>query len=355
MNHAISAETFDMSDRVVLSIVLPVHNVDPFLVQCLDSLLSQDLTAIEVIAVDDGSTDNSLEILASYAARDARVRVIRQSNTGVSVARNNGLQEARGKYVAFVDADDFVDVGLYASMVTMVETDELDMAMTNGWFHYDGRQPDAPIYRDRPLDTVVSGRAWLRHRLKQRHLAHMVWLHLYRREFLVTHGFRFVAGMFHQDVIWTNRVLLQAQRVRYHPAPRYSYRIRVRSCTTEHKLRHLTKVIEDSVFNAETLASIAANESDAEMQQLLRWQLVDGGLSVFHKLEQIPITEERQRQFLALMQRAYFRLLWENALEFRQRRRVLRHFLRNLFATKISRVERRGLQAQPQTVTAGSK
>lgn len=76
----------------------------------------------------------------------------------------------------------------------------------------------------------------------------------------------------------------------------------------------------------------SAESADREMMQLLRWQLVDGGLSVFHKLEKIPDAAERRRQFSWLRERGYFRLLWDKAVLFRQRRRVLRHFLKNFFA-----------------------
>lgn len=91
-----------------VSVIVPVYNAQPYLRQCMESLVGQTLREIELICVDDGSTDGSGDILAEYAARDERVRVITQGNAGSGAARNRGLREAHGKYIAFVDADDEV-------------------------------------------------------------------------------------------------------------------------------------------------------------------------------------------------------------------------------------------------------
>ena len=90
----------------MVSIIIPVYNVETYLRQCLDSVLAQTLKDIEVIVVDDGSTDNSPAICDEYAARDTRVKVIHQSNAGRSAARNAALRIARGEYIGFVDSDD---------------------------------------------------------------------------------------------------------------------------------------------------------------------------------------------------------------------------------------------------------
>lgn len=97
------------SDTTVFSIIVPVYNSQEFLHKCLDSLVNQTLHDIEIICIDDGSTDDSLSILREYANADNRVIVITQQNSGPSVARNKGLSIAKGKYILFVDSDDWLE------------------------------------------------------------------------------------------------------------------------------------------------------------------------------------------------------------------------------------------------------
>ena len=102
-----------MDNQVFVSIIIPVFNAAPYLDKCLSSVTNQRLKNIEIICVDDGSTDRSLEILSKYEKNDARIRIIRQKNSGVSAARNKGILNAKGEYIAFLDADDFVDKNTY--------------------------------------------------------------------------------------------------------------------------------------------------------------------------------------------------------------------------------------------------
>lgn len=91
-----------------VSIIVPVYNAQKYLSQCLDSLLNQTLKETEIICVDDGSADDSVDIINQYSSKDRRVKLIRQKNSYAGVARNNGLKQAAGEYVVFVDADDFL-------------------------------------------------------------------------------------------------------------------------------------------------------------------------------------------------------------------------------------------------------
>ena len=95
-----------------VSVIVPIHNAEPWLARCLDSVIGQTLREIELILVDDGSTDNSLAIANDYAKNDARVKVIRQENAGCAAARNAALSVATGEYVGFVDADDYKESAL---------------------------------------------------------------------------------------------------------------------------------------------------------------------------------------------------------------------------------------------------
>lgn len=110
-------------DPPMLSVIVPVYNAGSFLSRCLDSLLRQTYPHLEIICVNDGSTDASAVILDEYAAKDSRVKVIHQGNAGVSVARNQGLDVASGEFVTFVDADDWLEADAYEKSVPCMESD----------------------------------------------------------------------------------------------------------------------------------------------------------------------------------------------------------------------------------------
>lgn len=321
-----------MSQPVLLSIIVPVYNVAPFLETCLQSLVAQDLSGIEIILVNDGSTDDCPAILARYAAAhpDA-LRLITQANAGLSAARNSGLDQARGKYIAFVDSDDWIDPAYYRRLLQLAIAEDLDMAHGNAMFHFEGRRDDHPIYQDDLPPTVMPGREVLRRRLAARNFLHMVWMHLYRRDFIEAQRMRFVPGLIHEDVLWTTQAFIHAKRVAYDPTPGYFYRIRVRPFTPGESEIRFEKIIASSIANAEGLAGMAAAlADDPELQQLIRWQLVDGGLSVFHKLRRITNPEIRRRIKRQLKEKKAYSLLWNNATLFSQRRRIARNWLTNV-------------------------
>ena len=98
-----------MLNKPTVSVIIPVYNVEQYLSKCLDSVINQTFKNIEIICINDGSTDNSLKILNEYAMADKRIIVINQENSGVYAARNKGLQIANGKYISFVDSDDWIE------------------------------------------------------------------------------------------------------------------------------------------------------------------------------------------------------------------------------------------------------
>ena len=106
---------------VTLSVIVPVYNTEKYLKECLDSIINQTFRDIEIICVNDGSTDKSLEILKEYALKDNRIKVITQGNKGQSVARNIGLNNASGKYITFIDSDDYLDFNTYKIVLSDIE------------------------------------------------------------------------------------------------------------------------------------------------------------------------------------------------------------------------------------------
>jgi len=317
----------------LLSLVVPVYNVAPFLERCLDSLAAQDLDGMEIVFVDDGSTDDCPAILARYAAQHAQMRVIRQENGGLSAARNTGLDHVNGEYVAFADSDDWIEPGYYRRLLALARANHLDLAHGNAMYHFESRREDHPIYRDALPTAVMPGREVLRRRLAEKTFLHMVWMHLYRRDFITRLGMRFVPRLIHEDVLWTTRAFLEAERVAYDPTPGYFYRQRVRPLAADIMDQRLDAVIASSVHNARGLAELAAPlVADPELQGLLRWQLVDGALSIFHKLRKVHSPELRRRLYRQLRRDGVYALLWNNATNTAQRRRIARAWLKSWLA-----------------------
>ena len=114
---------------IKVSVIIPVYNVQAYLRQCMDSVTGQTLRDIEIICVNDESTDDSLQILEEYVAKDKRVQIITQKNAGAGAARNNGMRHAKGKYLSFLDADDFFEPDMLEKAYEQAEKDQSDFVV----------------------------------------------------------------------------------------------------------------------------------------------------------------------------------------------------------------------------------
>jgi glycosyltransferase involved in cell wall biosynthesis len=126
----------DMNSR--LSVIVPVYNAKEYLHRCIDSILGQTYSNFELMLIDDGSTDGSLKICEEYATRDSRVKVFHEKNSGPSSARNIGLRNVSGKYLAFVDADDWLEPDMYSVLIRELEDSNADMVVSNWYKNEEG-------------------------------------------------------------------------------------------------------------------------------------------------------------------------------------------------------------------------
>lgn len=149
-----------------VSVIIPVYNVEKYLKRCLDSVITQTYETLEIICVDDGSTDRSLEILRFYEKKDSRVIVVTQSNQGPAAARNRGLNIATGKYISFVDADDFLQWNAYEILTMVAEENALDLIMFGAntypqdkgeWWINEKFQTRYKVYEAKSAGEVIFG------------------------------------------------------------------------------------------------------------------------------------------------------------------------------------------------------
>jgi len=214
-----------MNSSIRLSVIIPLYNAAKDFNACMESLIGQTWTALEIIIVNDGSTDNSVEIAQYYADNYPHVKLIHQSNAGASVARNRGLAVATGDYVAFVDADDQVYPNMYETLMKMALADDLDVAQCNAdWCVRETGSTWQSIPTDRLRSTgVLTGPDWLRMALASRRWTHVVWMGVYRREVILKNKIMFVPGLHHQDIVWTTEFMFNAVRARYTEESLYKY------------------------------------------------------------------------------------------------------------------------------------
>ena len=201
-------------EAVRISAIIPVYNTALELPRCLDSALGQAFEGLEVIAVDDGSTDGSPEVCARYAQRDARVRVLIVPHGGAGAARNAGLNVARGAYVLFLDSDDALEDGALQALWEAAWAEKLDIVRCCRRLE-DARGARVETRRARLPREVLAGAAFFREAVERGAYSCHVGTGLFRRAFLAEAGIRFPEGIVCEDELFMPEALLRARRVRY--------------------------------------------------------------------------------------------------------------------------------------------
>lgn len=203
----------------LISVIVPVYNIEKYLSQTIDSILNQDYKDIELILVNDGSTDGSLKICKKYQKKDTRVKVINQKNAGVSWATYNGYKAATGKYIAFADHDDILLPGLFSQLMSMFEKD-VDMTCCSRNDLYD-EEIEGYTWQGNEVLTKVTGREALENTIKTvpYNLALPLWGRIYRKSYLdkidIEKYAKQLPTIFMVDIFVMPFMLLKARNVKY--------------------------------------------------------------------------------------------------------------------------------------------
>ena len=205
-------------EKPLLSIIVPVYDVERYLPKCIDSILAQTFTDFELILVEDGSPDGCPALCDAAAARDARIRVLHQKNGGLSAARNAGLDAARGKWIGFVDSDDYIAPEMYEALYKAVQSTGADLALCDYAEVDETGAPCLPPYTGL-AQRIFTGRELLKKATNT--MAQPAWNKLYRR--VIFAQLRYPEGKLNEDIFVLPEICLNTKKAVVVPKELYYY------------------------------------------------------------------------------------------------------------------------------------
>ena len=242
-----------MSQSPLISVIVPVYNTEKYLRKCLDSICGQTYRNLEIICVNDGSPDNSAEMARELAKDHPSIMVIDQENQGPSGARNNGMRHATGKYLCFVDPDDYVEPNVYGGLIRQMEEQQLDMLR----FDYQVVNEHYEIIPKRPFELkfdytpqLMTGTQFLSERLD---IACNIWRYIYRTEIIIKNNIWCYVGDYYDDTPWLPLVLMKAERMNICNTVVYDYLERSDSLVNAKSPRAVQRKIDGGLMLLEIL------------------------------------------------------------------------------------------------------
>ena len=224
---SIRCDTKDIADGSLISVIIPIYKVEPYLRRCLDSVVGQTYKNLEIICVDDGSPDGCGAICEEYAAKDERIRVIHKENGGQSSARNAGLDIAQGEYISFIDSDDFVASDMVEYLYRLLKAHDADISVClhdivrgeKRWKSYNFRE-----------DIVIGPKECLQRLLYNDGVDTSAWAKLYKKDIFA--DICFPEGKLSEDSGTTYRTFLASKRIVLGHEAKYFYMLRENSTVT---------------------------------------------------------------------------------------------------------------------------
>lgn len=243
---------------IKVSVIIPVYNAEKYLRQCLDSVLSQSLKEIEIICVDDGSADKSRDILREYATADERLKIMTQENRGPGAARNSGMEAAAGRYIMFLDADDWFEPDMLSDLYETAERNSADITVCKAE-RFDNRTGTTLDSAWMLKEEYLPGEAFSPEEIAE-HLFQFtygqVWDKLFYREFLMEKELRFPEMWAAEDTAFVYKCLLLAERICVLPEVKVHYRVNVNGSVSNSFVKH-----PDAPFKAFELVYVFLKDS----------------------------------------------------------------------------------------------
>lgn len=224
--------------EIKVSVIIPVYNVERYLAECLESVISQDMREAEFICIDDGSEDGSPDILSKYAKADDRICIIRQENQGLSCARNAGINHARGEYLLFLDSDDCIAEGTLKRLYQTAHEEELEILAFDAKCVYETEQLKKTEYKDfyyqrkKAYANVQTGEELFCDMMENDDFCDAAWLLFIKRSWLKQEGILFKPGILHEDCLFSFLCFVNVHRIAHRKWECLHYRIRENSIMT---------------------------------------------------------------------------------------------------------------------------
>lgn len=262
-----------------ISVIVPIYNVENYLEKCISSILAQSYTNLEILLVDDGSTDSCSKICDNFANLDSRIIVIHKKNGGLSDARNVGIESSTGDYILFVDGDDYVSVDLCGVLLENLLNSDSDISICNFYWKYKSQmQIDV-------LPVSEGGILYKEEILEKTFVPNSVtmivaWNKLYRRSlFFTKERIRYPIGILHEDEFTTFRLLYTAKKIILVDRPLYYYVQRKNSITSSFNERNIKDYSEVVSFYLRW-----SNEFAKEKRKLMEYVAMNSCFNIFNRL-----------------------------------------------------------------------
>ncbi|GFI16801.1 putative glycosyltransferase EpsJ [Lachnospiraceae bacterium] len=223
-------------EEIIISVIVPVYNVEKYLDECIQSVLKQTYDKFELICVNDGSTDYSLDILEKYCEQDQRIKVITQKNQGLSVARNTGIEHAKGKYLLFLDGDDLLEDYTLNDLCRIAEEKNVDIINFDASVFfmnldmYDGKLVN--YYLRNKSYGLMSGKQLFTEMMQSGDYCDSACLLFLKRKWLEENKLKFYPGILYEDCLFTTQCMLKVEKIVHINNRYYRYRIRENSIMT---------------------------------------------------------------------------------------------------------------------------
>lgn len=206
------------------SIIVPVYNVEKYIDECLSSIYKLELSDKEVVIVNDGSTDNSYEIIEKYKNKFPKnTKVVSQVNQGLSEARNTGIRNSTGEYIIFIDSDDFINPEATEKILEVAYLHKTDIMIGDYLEYYSNEEIKKRKHYNLDSSFEKNGMFFIEEGFKNKCLEVIVWKNIYRREFLLKYDLFFEKGLLHEDNLFTPKAFYFAQKVRYFKGTEFYY------------------------------------------------------------------------------------------------------------------------------------